>query len=366
MTAPGIAEAPARDSSLIESMQGGIRIDLRRDGDACAVRLDSTRPLHAVRALQALGVEQALQALPRLFGVCGRAHRAACAAALDMPAPDDAEALRAENLREHLLRVHMDWPMLLGTTPDGEVPARLVRACERLRLEPAQALALIERHSLGVAPREFLDIDDVAGLRAWSARHAASIPAAAMLAYLATLPRLGPAPRVPALQDIDLARARARLDSPQAAQYVAQPDCDGECRETGVHARHADAPLLRALRERGRELEARFAARLLELAQVALDGVPAPRRQPGIAQVQTSRGILLHRVALDARQRIERWRVVAPTEWNFHPRGVAVQLLRAIPAQLPTSRRRELARLVVHAVDPCVAFDLTVDRPIPD
>ena len=57
--------------------------------------------------------------------------------------------------------------------------------------------------------------------------------------------------------------------------------------------------------------------------------------------------------------------MLAPTEWNFHPRGIAASLLEAIPAGLADAQREHLARLVVHAVDPCVAFDLRL-RPAGD
>jgi hypothetical protein len=354
-------DAPARRPSLIENIQGGIRVRLRRDGETSAVQLESSRPVHAVRVLLGLPVAGALQALPRLFGVCGHAHLAAAHAALGLPPPEAGSALRAENLREHLLRVHVDWPLLLARPPDAALAMRLLRACEGLERDPAQLATLLRLHSLGIPPEEFLRIDDTAALRAWVRAHGASSPAAAMLEHLSTLPPLTPVDPIAALGAMDLGRVRERLDDEQAGRFVAMPDEDGACRETGAHARHADAPLVRALHAEGRELEARYAARLRELAWVALHGVPAPGSEPGIARVETSRGTLLHRIEADAGGRIERWRVVAPTEWNFHPRGVAVRLLRSIPAALDTPRRHRLARLALHVVDPCVSFELVAD-----
>lgn len=354
-------EAPARGPSLIENIQGGIRVRLRRDGDTSAVQLESSRPVHAVRVLHGLSVTGALQALPRLFGVCGHAHLAAAHAALGLPAPEAGAALRSENLREHLLRVHVDWPLLLARAPDAALAMRVLRACEGLERDPAQLVDVLRLHSLGIAPAEFLRIDDPAALRTWARAHAACSPAAAMLEHLSTLPPLAPVDPIPALGAMDLGRLRERLDGEQAGRFVAMPDEDGACRETGAHARQADAPLVRALHADGRELEARFAARLRELAWLTLHDVSAPGAEPGIARVETSRGTLLHRVGADARGRIERWRVVAPTEWNFHPRGVAVRLLRAIPASLDTPSRQRLARLALHVVDPCVSFELAAD-----
>jgi len=41
----------------------------------------------------------------------------------------------------------------------------------------------------------------------------------------------------------------------------------------------------------------------------------------GLGWVQTARGLLLHRVACTADGLIGSYRVLAPTEWNFHPGG---------------------------------------------
>jgi hypothetical protein len=52
------------------------------------------------------------------------------------------------------------------------------------------------------------------------------------------------------------------------------------------------------------------------------------------------------------------YRILAPTEWNFHPRGVVAVGLDAIAARVRGPELGSLARLFVAAVDPCVDFDL--------
>lgn len=343
-------------------MPGGIRVTLRRRGDASSVQLACSRPVHAVRVLRSLPATQALDWLPRLFGVCARAHQAAAGAAMGLAPATAADALRAENLREHLLRVHLDWPGLLGLAPDAALLPRLLRACERVRDDPDALQQLLRLHTFGVGARQWLDIGDTAALLAWARNRGDASPAAAMVRHVAGAPRLLDHDAVAWLGQPDLAALRDVLDSPRGDAFVARPEWHGAPRQTGVAGDHADTPLLRDLHARGHALLARFAARLRALAQAALGAAPALRRGDGIAQVETSRGSLLHRVGTDADGRIAQWRVVAPTEWNFHPRGIAAALLRAIPADVDTPRREHLARLVVHAVDPCVAFELDVDR----
>ncbi len=352
------AETAPDAPGLIESSPGGIRIELARGGSGSRARLASNRPVHAVRVFERWPSDTALRMLPRLFGVCGQAHRAAAAAALGLHTGGAGAALRAETLREHLLRVHLDGPALLGLRPRVSLMPRLLRACERVGESADEACALLERHTLGIAPHEFLRIDDPGALRAWSRRHAASSPAAALLEHVAGLPRLLPVDEPDRLAEVDLDQLRERIDGPDGDAFVARPELDGACRQTGPYARHADSALLRELRAAGEPLQARLAARLRELALYALSEPEPPCRGDGIARVETSRGTLVHRVLADAQGRIARWRVLAPTEWNFHPRGAAACLLDAIPSELADAQREHLARLVVHAVDPCVAFEL--------
>jgi coenzyme F420-reducing hydrogenase alpha subunit len=79
----------------------------------------------------------------------------------------------------------------------------------------------------------------------------------------------------------------------------------------------------------------------------------------GLAQVEAARGRLVHRVELE-HDGVRRYRILAPTEWNFHPAGAAAQGLMHLPAEEPEVLRR-LAALLINAVDPCVGYDLRVD-----
>ena len=48
----------------------------------------------------------------------------------------------------------------------------------------------------------------------------------------------------------------------------------------------------------------------------------------GFAAVDSARGRLYHSLHLDAAGRIADYRIVAPTEWNFHPDGPFARALR--------------------------------------
>ncbi|MEZ5703328.1 MAG: hypothetical protein R3E42_17330 [Burkholderiaceae bacterium] len=57
-------------------------------------------------------------------------------------------------------------------------------------------------------------------------------------------------------------------------------------------------------------------------AQCLRWGALQPQPGVGLAWVEMARGLLVHQVTLDAGgDSVGRCRVVAPTEWNFHPLG---------------------------------------------
>ena len=78
----------------------------------------------------------------------------------------------------------------------------------------------------------------------------------------------------------------------------------------------------------------------------------------GLAQVQAARGLLVHRLTLEL-GRLTDYRILAPTEWNFHPQGAAALGLATLPATDEATLRR-LAGLFITALDPCVAYDISI------
>ena len=69
-----------------------------------------------------------------------------------------------------------------------------------------------------------------------------------------------------------------------------------------------------------------------------------------LAWCEMARGLLLHWVQLDADGAVQDYRVLAPTEWNFHPQGALAQALTSLPAA-----DTAVARTLAAAFDPCVS-----------
>ncbi len=384
-------------------VEGAIAITLHRGG---AVDLVSERPLAAASRLFAgRDVASVLSGVPGLFSVCGNAQGVtaarACGAAVGAPMDVATELARdilvlAETAREHLWRLLLDWPRAHGEQPDASVSTAggMPGLFRRALFGDADPFALDARASAeGNAV-----LEAVGELRALVAEHVfADSPAnwirlaerdfVAWIGAGATAPArflgwvndrgladLGSRAAFRPLPVIDDAALAAELDGDPGKEFVAQPIWRGECCETGPFARQAAAPgLLPLTEEHGSGLLTRLAARVLELALIPsrmldlyqrLDAVRGrtmerPVRDYGLAQVEAVRGRLAHRVEVAGGVVVD-YRILAPTEWNFHPGGVAAAGLAGLDT-VDIAEREERAGLWIGAVDPCVEYRLAVE-----
>ncbi len=375
-----------------------------------AMTVRNTRPAVA-HALLGLEAAQACARVPRLYSLCAHAQasaaHAACAAAAGSP-PDaaarraDEHALAAESAREHLWRLMLDWPALLALPAalQADWRARFATLYRRLATPAAGASSsTADTHPASAdapttAGRSALAAQLAEDLSTLADELAATLPAALTTALDPPLLDGSPqahrdAPVAHAgflatlLPPLDALACTRRLALDEA--FAAAPQLDGLCHETGALARHhADAAVAAALAQ-GRRLAARILARIADLRESALalagEGrsttrahsdptLPAPSPAPridacspapgvGLARVDSARGLLIHQVRLAARPAgepacIADYRIVAPTEWNFHPQGVFVREALATPPMPAADRRRRLRALAL-ALDPCVA-----------
>jgi coenzyme F420-reducing hydrogenase alpha subunit len=110
----------------------------------------------------------------------------------------------------------------------------------------------------------------------------------------------------------------------------------------------------------------RFTARLREMAALIAGsgtqraGAVSLGGGRGIGWTENARGLLVH-LATVAEGRAARYRILAPTEWNFHPDGA---LSRGLCGTRYASEAdlRHRAALLVQSLDPCVAWRLDLDH----
>ena len=157
----------------------------------------------------------------------------------------------------------------------------------------------------------------------------------------------------------------AHLDGDPA--FDDAPHWQGQPRETGALARMASHPLVAdAVETFGPGLAARLVARLLETA-AALGDLRTGRgsRQGGakhgdfgLGWAETARGLLVHRTRVEG-DRLAGYRIVAPTEWNFHPEGAFV---RGAAGLADVAALEAAAHWIVGSLDPCVGVRCEVIR----
>ena len=350
--------------------EGQLRVTLRVAAGAVArCEITSTRPDVAGRLLQGRAPADIETLVPRLFTLCATSQAAACTLALGAAAghrparqrlAELQQAVAQESLRETALRVLLQWPRAIGDTPSADAMAAARRARDGLA-DAALATALFGRPAA-----DWLSLTTPAAWWRWAAEGdgAAARWVAAHRGDL-ELPTAGVA-LLPSRPDpawwSEL--AQHALGDPG---FERQPHWRGAAAETGALARQAQDPLVSALLAGDARPAARVAARLRELAATlagspgepaALVGALPLGDHFGVGWAETARGRLLHLVQLGA-GRAASYRIVAPTEWNFHPQGALAAALMLAPAADRAALRRR-AKVLVDGLDPCVACTVEV------
>ena len=155
--------------------------------------------------------------------------------------------------------------------------------------------------------------------------------------------------------------AMAMADDPD---FALRPQWHGACVETGVWSRLRQRKAAPGITSAWSRLQARW-IELLELisaptepAAVLLSSGAFPLGDgQAIAWCEMARGLLLHWVQLDEQHRVQDYRVLAPTEWNFHPDGALAQALTQLNPDDAAA-----AWCLTSAYDPCVDCSVNVQE----
>jgi len=386
------------------TLAGSIHIDLYHSyGNVTGVKIASSRPDAVARVLIGKTPEQLLDAVPLLFTLCGNAQAyaalLACRAALGRAVEPEIDSARdmlvqLETLREHAWRILLDWPVFIGLAQDKQALAALLKfdalfkrhlfrhgeafkLDSRLDIDAAQLTqlideleALIDVSIFNGRLAGFQALTGEAQLHDWLRKNDAL--AAKLLNYLYSQNWAAVGKNdIACLPKLD-AEALNRQLQQDLSIFSRMPHWQGRCFEVTLLNRQWSQPLISEMRSHyGNGLIVRMPARLLEVAlipsqlrrlltqrqgQPVLPSSSTANDGLGLAQVQAARGLLIHRLVL-RQGRVHDYRIIAPTEWNFHPEGVVSQGLKQLTAQSPNDLQRQ-AELYINAVDPCVQYAL--------
>lgn len=335
-----------------------IRIEICPD----RVRVVQHRPALA-SSLAGMSASAALQLVPVLLPVCGRAQlvgarRAVAAATGDITVAEDAAVVEQQLWREQAFaaawRYCIDWPELLGESRNMAELAAVRGAADDVTR--GQALAQM------ISGLEA--VQSVSQLLMW-AQTGNCIAARVARRALDTGD----------MQSDDCCRHRDDLEELARVAFERQPfdplAPSDQAIEVGPLAMGRD-PLVAALQDRtGSGVAARVLAQLLDTRAICrrlaeIPGVSADTtanawllgKGIGMGRAMTSRGPVFHRVSLqdDAGDRVLDWRVIAPTDWHFAPLGPVVNGLKHM-------HNAEQMRLLVASFDPCAPCSLQITAP---
>ena len=319
-----------------------------------------------VRVLRGQTGPALVRTVGSLFSLCAHAHQRVAALVFNAACPD-MEPLtvaplthhRLETVRDHLRSMALDWPARLQLS---QAQARRLLALagspvmqgtshQMTTQQVTQALAQLHRD---------LNTTD-------TPLYPSPLPVVCEWTDLAE--RLQPP--LAALDVLNLDTQAQAIALRSLAQSMTQPDFvqaprwHGQCAETGAWTRlRHRAPV----QKRSLSAWSRLSSRWQEVLDIAAatplaedtrhdallsSGALVLGERCAIAWCEMARGLLCHWVKLDDQGRVADYRVLAPTEWNFHPQGALALALAALsPDDVPA------ARCLTAAFDACVACEI--------
>jgi Ni,Fe-hydrogenase I large subunit len=346
------------------------------------VEVKSTRP-QAYRLLKGKLTKDAIQMVPLLYSVCGKAQHASAIMATSaaqgiqqQPNTVLEREVACEAMQEHLWRLLLDWPKLLGLPMHQQQFVHWHSALKEISNGQGSAeklLAELHQVLLGITAAEWAQIDNYVKLKEWESR------GQGLLAPLITAQDIeenrfefaGKMVQPELMPNWGASEILQKFKDNFDKQFAAIPQYEGKPMETGALAQNQNASLLRdVINKHPTRVHARLVARLVALLDSAESLVTgnlsdvlqsiSVSNSSGLSVVKTARGMLLHFVRIEA-DRIAEYLTVAPTEWNFHPQGALANGLIGLEEN-DAEQLMRTAKTFVLSLDPCVEYEIELSH----
>jgi coenzyme F420-reducing hydrogenase alpha subunit len=330
--------------------------------------------------------------MPLLFNICAKAQTVTAVRAIESAtqtlADKQTESVREvlitlESLREQTFRIVMDWPSFINETVDSQLLSHISSGINQLMqtLEPTQVLnyqgkaASHHKHNqeqwagfsnklsqsiFGCSAQDWLEHNiQKDQLDNWASKE--QTQAAKFIHWLnqKQWKHLGKSTitHIPEIKDSEL----LALLVTQGHEFTAQPSWNNQCYELSWFSRKQGL-------QKNNDIYSRMVTRLKDIADliIKLDTFYIKETHlevsqssvSGMAHSEAARGRLTHFIDVE-NDTINKLVILAPTEWNFHPEGVAAKSLNDLDASSPHELRQQ-AELLIHAIDPCVGYHLNI------
>ncbi len=385
---------------------GEINIDINSSLKDENVSVLADRPVTLSKTFIGKSIEDVLDIIPLIYNVCGIAHSKAGLLATESslglsfnPKMEMAREiiLLSENLRENLLRVLLDWPIMFGSNINqnslqlvSKLSATIRDALffngkafnlnsqleinrEQLETSVSNIRQCIEEHIFGLSLTEWNRIVDFDEVLSWSG--SSNQIAATSVKYIIdndwSNACVSDSQKLPNFVHQLLIN---KLTSTGADKFIYKPDWEGVQYETTSFSKNINNPLIKQLNEKfGNGLLTRWVARLTEIERLVLSIEKLifelfsnqnnyqfdNNSSNGLAIVDAARGRLVHYLELKGRI-VKDYKILAPTEWNFHPKGVVYQSLITLLNSVHKNKR-QLIEMFISTVDPCVSYNLRIN-----
>lgn len=371
--------------SQFVDLAGKIKVEVRySDGHISDLRLSSSRPQGLTRLLTGLEPEEVLARLPLMFNLCGAAQTvagvSALEAALKITVSETVKQARAglvlaETARELCIRLGRDW---LAGNEILDLRNMLDWFSEQkqmlhwaLQLNPEIPQNKIPWHrsagDLKAIINPLFKPNDLQFKEAIYA-HSKTHPVGAAVAELSH--KYADVHLFEGCPDMQMTWADLlnRLDR-DGERFCAFPETEKGCRETSLWTRNLSLSMLHEAELLSMHpLAKRLLAILLELKHIPQrllrlsEETLIASHESGLARVEAARGHLIHKVSICSqahRRVVDEYMIVAPTEWNFHPKGTLVKMLQGV--RVEQRKVKSLVETLILAIDPCVAHEVEVN-----
>ncbi len=163
----------------------------------------------------------------------------------------------------------------------------------------------------------------------------------------------------------------AALKTEEAYMFCAQPDLNGQPYENSLHTLICNDNSLnkKDYYSNLNSLGFRFFLLINALCSIPQSIRVEPQHSliktshKGTGIVKAARGALLHQLQLEDRSTpeciVKDYKIVAPTEWNFHPRGTLVKMLEGV--KVGKEQLLVLVESLIKLIDPCVKWQLKLE-----
>jgi len=359
----------------------------------------SERPFTISRLFERAPPEQIMARMSAVYGICRYAHLTAAArgfAAAGHQISTETLMLlhikaRVEEIVEHAWRLFLELPQLLGQAPLAG-PASGLQQFARTALA-SQNTGDLEK----LITRQFSRLEKTLGmagiplnkepasLKSWNQ---GDQPLPNLFRLVAALAGNSNHHSASAAHEFLSGFSKAEAQTmikiiENEPEMIQRPRWNQSQPETGPLGQQANHPWLAT--RAGQQLPAtlrRLAARLLSLKaqfQALRPGTACPLAEASapetlhqftsgpdtwiLSQRQTARGLLLHQQTWCHGQ-LTHYRILAPTEWNFHPQGPCWQELQKLTGKNPSALIQK-AKLACLGLSPCVPVKIAIEPASP-